>query len=115
LKSNLKKAETNAAAPIVAATVQPVWDVKASTEKWVKPILHVYPNPSTNHVWLISNRDIVALEVFDVRGQTQPMNLRSDSPREFYLNADSLVPGLYFIQAIDTQNQRQTIRFIKGL
>jgi len=77
--------------------------------------LNAYPNPSTGNLWLSANRDINNFEIMDMRGQLQHVQALRSSNKTILLNTETLKPGLYIIAVMDANNQRQTLRFIKGM
>jgi len=115
IKSMDKNSGWNVSAPIVSATIQPVWDVLASVDQKTKTTLNAYPNPSTGNLWLSANRDINNFEIMDMRGQLQHVQALRSSNKTILLNTETLKPGLYIIAVMDANNQRQTLRFIKGM
>lgn len=117
-KSVWKRSEMEATAPIITAAIQPVWDVAARITDMPRLELLAYPNPTSDYLWIQSNHSIKQVIVADIQGKIQEsmsgIATSSGSNREVQISLESAVPGVYLITVIDTSNNKQTLRVIKG-
>ena len=116
LKSKYKRLESNVMAPMVTATIQPLWDVLAKNQHFESAArLVAYPNPSNEYLKVESGNRIQSAEVLDMSGKVQNLTFNRRTYNEIEFNTTPLVPGLYLVRVVDSRNQAQTIRFVKSM
>jgi len=85
---------------VYSQSVSIILDDDTQTQDWELADLEIYPNPSTG-IFLLSlpglNAEAVTLEMYDVSGRRQNVNLDSLNGGKLQLDASSLPSGFYIL------------------
>jgi 1,4-alpha-glucan branching enzyme len=72
--------------------------------------IHLYPNPASNHFTL--NTNTTNVQVFSISGQLVK-SFNSNQTAGYPFSISDLSKGLYFVKALDENNEVEAMKFIK--
>ncbi len=64
-------------------------------ESYCQNSVSIYPNPASDFVRIVSNKEIGEISLFSIRGEFQMREYEKE--KEIELNVSTLKPGLYFL------------------
>ncbi|WP_177766200.1 T9SS type A sorting domain-containing protein [Flavobacterium sp. I3-2] len=80
------------------------------TDTFTKLNLKVYPNPTTNNVFIDTPENLTTYEVYNILGQRLVSNsFNGDNS----ISLETFAPGTYFIKVTTDQNTQATVKVIK--
>ncbi|WP_177766206.1 T9SS type A sorting domain-containing protein [Flavobacterium sp. I3-2] len=80
------------------------------TDTFTKLNLKVYPNPTTNNVFIDTPENLTTYEVYNILGQRLVSNsFNGDNS----ISLETFAPGTYFIKVTTGQNTQATVKVIK--
>ncbi|WP_177766197.1 T9SS type A sorting domain-containing protein [Flavobacterium sp. I3-2] len=80
------------------------------TDAFTKLNLKVYPNPTTNNVFIDTPENLTTYEVYNILGQRLVSNsFNGDNS----ISLETFAPGTYFIKVTTDQNTQATVKVIK--
>ncbi len=81
------------------------------TDTFTKLNLKVYPNPTTNNVFIETTESLTTYEVYNILGQRLLSNsFNGDNS----ISLEAFAPGTYFIKVTTDQNTQATVKVIKS-
>ncbi|WP_177766203.1 T9SS type A sorting domain-containing protein [Flavobacterium sp. I3-2] len=80
------------------------------TDTFTKLNLKVYPNPTTNNVFIDTPENLTTYEVYNILGQRLVSNTFNGDNT---ISLETFAPGTYFIKITTDQNTQATVKVIK--